>query len=116
MTAQIKALAEPALKEAVKGVLYVGKLKEDAHAEVAPYQNSAAGDEVVLYVTTSTGNNFDEKITLSPGTVGQLLIFAIPKSTFEKNLARGATAKLHYTVSRAGNVSHSQVLTVQLER
>jgi hypothetical protein len=114
MNAQVKALAAPVLREAVKGVLYVGKLEGKAHGEVT-YDNSAVGDVVTLHVETTTGNNFKDQTTLTAATVGKLLLFAIPKDVFEKKLVPGATASLRYSVTRASNISESPVLTVQLE-
>ncbi|VVM47587.1 hypothetical protein [Pseudomonas fluorescens] len=114
MNAQVKALAAPVLREAVKGVLDVGKLGGKAHGEVT-YENSAVGDVVALDVKTTTGNSFKDQITLTAATVGTLLPFAIPKDVFEKKLVPGATASLRYSVTRASNISDSPVLTVQLE-
>jgi hypothetical protein len=114
MNAQVKALAVPVLREAVEGVLNVGKLEGEAHGEVT-YENSAVGDVVALHVETTTGNSFEDQITLNAATVGTLLIFAIPKDVFEKELVPGATASLRYSVTRASNISESPVLTVQLE-
>ncbi|WRH93170.1 hypothetical protein RCC30_03785 [Pseudomonas fluorescens] len=79
------------------------------------YDNSAVGDVVTLHVETTTGNNFKDQTTLTAATVGKLLLFAIPKDVFEKKLVPGATASLRYSVTRAGNISVSPVLTVQLE-
>lgn len=108
-----KPLATPHFKHAVEGVVEVSKLPDPAKAEVPQYENHQAGDEVEFEVTTSTGNTWNGAITL---TLGQSfpLGFAIPKSTFEKGLTAGATAKMHYIVSRDGNPNYSQSLELSL--
>jgi len=113
MTAQVNALAKPVLKEAKDDVLYVGKLDGDAHGLVT-YENSVVGDVVTLYVKPSSGNDFETHFILT-STTSMPVIFVIPKTIFEKNLVPGANAKLHYSVTRASNVSASPVLTVRLE-
>ena len=115
MTAQLNALAAPQLKEAVNGVLHVGKLEGNAHGLVLPYQNQTACDVVALHVKTSNGNSFEKQTVVTPAGVGKPLTFAIPKDVFEKELVPQATAELHYTITnRAGNSVASQSLTVQL--
>ncbi|MBH3407206.1 hypothetical protein I5P86_19320 [Pseudomonas glycinae] len=117
MTAQVKALEAPTLKEAENGVLFLGKLKGDAHGGVPPYQQAAAGDVIIMKVETSTGNEWEGRHVLSAAEVGEPVIFAIPKHVFEKKLVPGAEAELHYTVTRNnGNAESSPLLTVQLER
>ena len=117
MTAQVKTLAAPVLKEAVKDVLHVGKLEEHATGVVPPYLNSAAGDKVALHVKTSTGNSFEEHITVTAAGAGKPIVFAIPKDVFEKKLVPGATAKLHYVVTAVAHPpAESAPLTVRLER
>ncbi|MHC8383666.1 hypothetical protein [Pseudomonas sp. LB3P14] len=114
MTAQQQVLLPPALPDASNGVLYMNKLKDPVQGLVHQYENAAAEDKVELVVTTSTGNNWFGSITLTPGFVFPF-VFAIPKATFAKNLVSGATAKLHYTITKAGNSALSPPLTVSLE-
>ncbi|VVP77334.1 hypothetical protein PS925_00141 [Pseudomonas fluorescens] len=117
MTAQVKALAAPQLKEAVNGVLHVGKLEGNAHGLVSPYQYQTTGDVVALHVKTSTGNSFEEQTIVTEAGVGRPLTFAIPKDVFEKKLVPQATAELHYIVKRVGqNPETSNVLKVHLEK
>ena len=117
MTAQVKTLPHPGLKEAVNGVLHVGKLEGKAHGVVPPYDNARERDSVVFTVQTSTGNTWSDQIILNNLTVGKPVIFSIPKETFEKNLVPDATAKLRYRVTTAsGNQADSADLGVQLKR
>lgn len=117
MTAQVKALAAPALPEAVNGVLHVGKLKEHATAVIQPYVNSAAGDKVTLHVKTGTGSSFEDTTILTAGGGGLDVLFYIPKSFFESEPLPTGTANLHYVVIRvAGTPDTSKDLEVKLER
>ena len=116
MTVQQKALVAPVLEEAVEGVLYVDNLIGPAHGVVSPYPYAAPGDNVEFTVQTSTGNTWVYSITLTQASVGNPVIFAIPKVTFEKGLALDATAKLRYSVTSAsGNQADSADLVVQLK-
>lgn len=117
MTAQVKTLVALILKEAENGVLFLSKLKGDAHGDVPPYQQAVAGDVITMKVETSTGNKWEARHTLTAAEVGKSVIFAIPKDVFEKKLVPGARAELHYTVTiNNGNASSSPLLKVQLER
>lgn len=115
MTAQQQVLLPPELPDASKGVLYVQNLKDPVEGLVAQYANATANDKVEFVVTTSTGNNWVDSITLTTGFVFPF-VFAIPKATFAKNLVSGATATLRYTITTAsGNSVVSPVLTVYLK-
>nr|WP_315446837.1 hypothetical protein [uncultured Pseudomonas sp.] len=117
MTAQVKALAAPQLKEAENGVLHVHKLEGHATVLVDTYTNQTVGDIVKIQITTSTGNSFGEQKVVTAAQVGKPLTFAIPKDVFEKNLVQDATAKLHYVVTAvAHQPAESAPLTVHLER
>lgn len=116
MTAQQQVLAPPVLKEAVNGVLYVGQLGPVAHGRVEPYLDATEGDKVEFTVQTSTGNSWKDTIVLTKLIIGRSIDFAIPKATFAEKLKPGATATLHYTITRAsGNPVPSQDLTVQIK-
>ncbi|RON65108.1 hypothetical protein [Pseudomonas fluorescens] len=116
MTAQVKALAAPELKEAEHGVLHVGKLEGPATGLVHTYPNQAERDVVTLSVKTSTGNSFEADTVVTAAGVGKPVTFAIPKDVFEKKLVPGASVKLYCTVTDdAGNSSASPSLTVQLK-
>ncbi|MFJ7110083.1 hypothetical protein ACIQU2_21190 [Pseudomonas sp. NPDC098740] len=116
MTAQLKALEAPVLKEAVEGVLYVHNLIDPAHGVVWPYPYAAAGDNVEFTVQTSTGNTWVGSIALTQASVGKPVTFSIPKETFAKGLVLDATAKLQYSVTSAsGNQARSADLVVQLK-
>jgi hypothetical protein len=116
MTVQQKALEAPVLKEAVEGVLYVHNLIDPAHGVVWPYPYAEAGDDVEFTVQTSTGNTWVDSITLTQASVGNPVIFALPKETFAKGLVPDATAKLRYSVtSTSGNQADSADLDVQLK-
>jgi len=116
MTAQAKTLVAPDLKEAVNGVLHVSQLKGDAHGDVPPYPLAAAGDEITMQAETSTGNEWKGSHVLTAAEVGKHVIFAIPKSVFEKNLVPGANANLRYIITQNGNSLMSPSLTIRLER
>ena len=117
MTAQVKALATPVLKEAVNGVLHVGKLEGSAHAVVPPPPGLAVGDLVSLRVATSMGNDFQERIVVTAAEIGKPLTIAIPKHVFEKNLVSDASAKIDYSVTKMSQPPEtSPTLTVKLER
>ncbi|RON40421.1 hypothetical protein [Pseudomonas brassicacearum] len=116
MTAQQKALEAPVLKEAIEGVLYVHNLIDPAHGVVWPYVNASVGDKVEFTVRTSTDNTWQGQHILTAGDAGKPIEFKILKHVFEKNLKPGASADLHYVVTRIGQVSeHSAELRVQLE-
>ena len=115
MTAQVKALTAPDLKEAVNRVLHVSQLKGDAHGVVPPYHQAADGDLITLHVKTSTGNTWEGSHVLTAAEVGKPVIFAIPKDIFENKLVPGARAELYYTITKNGNAESSPLLTVQLE-
>ena len=116
MTAQVKTLAAPTLKETENGVLFLSKLKGDAHGDVPPYQQAAAGDRITLHVKTSTGNKWEGSHVLTAPEVGKPTIFSIPKSVFEKQLVPRASADLHYNITPIGGApQQSPTLRVQLE-
>jgi len=115
MTAQQKALAAPVLKEAVEGVLYVHNLIDAAHGVVSSYVNASVGDKVEFNVKTSADNTWLGQQVLT-GDTGKPIVFKIPKYVFEKDLKPGATADLHYVVTRIGQTpEQSSALKVQLE-
>ncbi|TBN34134.1 hypothetical protein [Pseudomonas sp. BGI-2] len=114
MTAQEKTMPAPVLKEANNDVLYVGKLTGPAHGEVTPHGDMTVGDKVEFTVQTSTGNHWSGTKRVEP--VPLVMVFAIPKETFEKGLVPDATAKLRYRVTSAsGNQADSIDLVVQLK-
>ncbi|MDT8907390.1 hypothetical protein SAMN03159507_01676 [Pseudomonas sp. NFACC32-1] len=110
-----RQLEKPYFSHATEGVVDVPKLPDPAKAEVRQYENHRAGDEVRFTVTTSTGNTWTDSVAL---TADQRfpLGFAIPKSTFEKGLTAGATAKMQYTVINynTGNPTRSEILELSL--
>lgn len=117
MTAQVKALPAPKLKEAPEGVLHVGELIGNAHGLVSPYPNQVIDDVVALHVKTSTGNSFEHQTVVTEAEVGKPLTFAISKDVFERDLIPQATAELYYLVTRAGqHLGTSAVLKVRLEK
>ncbi|WLI11846.1 MULTISPECIES: hypothetical protein [Pseudomonas] len=117
MTAQLKTLSAPQLREAIKSVLFVDNLIDPAHGEVPPYANATVGDKVEFTVQTSTGNSWTHLIILTQALVGSLIVFDIPKNIFEKNLTPDATATLRYSVTSAsGNTALSPDLLVKLEK
>jgi hypothetical protein len=117
MTAQVKTLAAPTLKEAVKGVLHIGKLQGDAHGHVPPNPNFAVGDTITFLVKTSTGNEVKYPHTLTTVELGLPLVFTIAKTVFEKNLTPDATAELFYTWARHDQTSEtSPHLKLKLEK
>ncbi|EUB71395.1 hypothetical protein PMI27_004962 [Pseudomonas sp. GM41(2012)] len=116
MTAQMKTLPAPMLPDAVGDVLYVHNLPDPTPGEVPPNQNAATGDKVEFKVKTSTDNTWQGQLVLTAGDTGQPIVFKIPKHVFEKNLKPGATADLHYVVTRIGQTpEQSAALKVQLE-
>jgi hypothetical protein len=117
MTAQLKTLDKPSLPNAVGDVLYVHNLPDPTPGVVPSYGNATQGDVVKFRVVTSTGNTWQESYVLIAGDVGKPITFQIKKETFEKNLTSGATADVHYTLTRGtGRPVQSPVLQVRLER
>jgi len=117
MTAQVKNLATPTLKEAENGVLHVGKLQGDAHGHVPPNPNFAFGDTITFVVETSTGNTNEQLHVLTPAELGRTVVISIPKDVFEENLKPGATAELFYTWARHDQTSEtSPHLKLKLEK
>ncbi|WP_339431730.1 MULTISPECIES: hypothetical protein [unclassified Pseudomonas] len=116
MTAQVKALDPPVLKEAQDGVLKVDTLEDFAHGQVvftSNPENIILGDVVTFKVKTSNAWSGNMNVTEVPG----VLEFLIPKEVFAKDFTEGTTAELHYTVARAGqNLGSSDMLRVKLER
>ena len=116
MTAQVKALAAPDLKEAKKGVLKVSELKEVAHGVVPPYHRASQGDMIIMQVKTSTGNEWEARHALTEAEVEKPVIFDIPRDVFEIRIVPGATAELRYTVIRMSAAPEtSPPLTLKLE-
>jgi hypothetical protein len=117
MTAQVKTLAAPTLKEAVKGVLHIGKLQGNAHGHVPPNPNFAIGDTITFVVETSTGNTNEQLHALTAAELGRPVVISIPKDVFEKNLKPGATAELFYTWAGHDQTSEtSPHLKLKLEK
>jgi hypothetical protein len=99
MTAQMKALVAPLLREAEDGKLYVGKLTGAAHGEVPPPPHASVGDRITFDVVTTSGNTWQDHHVLTAPELGKPIIFLIPKDVFEKKLTPKATADLHYIVA-----------------
>ncbi|HJR29687.1 MAG TPA: hypothetical protein VJ889_13335 [Pseudomonas sp.] len=117
MTAQQKVLPALRLQEAIQGVLELSKFKGPAHGEIASYANMAEGDEIKVWVQTSTGNSETYLTVVTQAMVGHPTVLKIRREVFEKNLVPGATAKLGYKVIPvAGNPASSPDLVVKVEQ
>ncbi|WP_415757955.1 hypothetical protein [Pseudomonas sp. LT1P18] len=118
MSTQSSGLPAPALKEVENGVLYLEKLTGDAHAIVPRYSSPGGGDFITLKVDSATGNIWSKAHQVQPGDPDQPYEFSIPKATFEKVLASGANAQLHYVLQRfrEDRIQQSQVLSVLVKK
>ncbi|WP_283189885.1 hypothetical protein [Pseudomonas sp. PMCC200344] len=118
MTTQSNGLPAPELKEAEGGVVYLDKIKGDAHGIIPRYSGPLAGDQLTFKVDCGTTTLFNKAQQVLEGDSEQSYVFSIPKTVLEKVHASGAEAELHYILIRFREfrLQESQILRVTVKK